>query len=185
MQTEGGAPRASELRAAALNRTLPQLQAVCFALKPRARNVPSDVDCRSNQQSSDRNQTHAGTRLQAAAALMRSRVLAGLSGRSRGGGAVTVLKGSLPGVWRFSIPPHPALSSDPRAQQVCTRVGLILTLEPCLGERGIGSLNRCRFPKGPFPSPNHNLPPSQQLPAPSFLIPLSTSLECRSALLCA
>lgn len=97
MQTEGGAPRASELRTAALNRMLlPQLQAeVCFALKPRARNVPSDVDCRSNQQSSDRNQTHAGTRLQAAAALMRSRVLAGLSGRSRGGGAVTVLKGSL------------------------------------------------------------------------------------------
>lgn len=141
MQTEEGTPRASELRTAALNRMLPQLQAeVCFALKPRARNVPSDVDCRSNQQSSDRNQTRAGTRLQAAAALMRSRVLAGLSGRSRGGGAVTVLKGSLlePGGLAYPhapTPPHPALSSDPRAQPVCTRVSLILTHEPCLGER--------------------------------------------------
>lgn len=61
--------RASELCTAALNITLPQLQAkVCFPLKLRAKNVPSDDDYRSNQQSSDRNQTRAETRLQAAAA---------------------------------------------------------------------------------------------------------------------
>jgi hypothetical protein len=63
MQTEGGALR--DLRTVFLSSELsaPQLQAkVCFSLKPRARNVPSDDDCGSNQQSSDRNQTRAEAR---------------------------------------------------------------------------------------------------------------------------
>lgn len=49
MQTGGGA---SELYSSALKQSgLLQLQAkICFSLKPRARNVPSDDDCRSNQQ---------------------------------------------------------------------------------------------------------------------------------------
>lgn len=103
MPTGGGA---SELNSAALKQSARELQLqakVCFSLKPRARNVPSDDDCRSNQQSSDRNQTRAEARRSGNEIQSPCRAL---WQAPRGSEASTVLKGSPPHPEGLHPPPH-------------------------------------------------------------------------------